>query len=130
MIPTLHYALKPDGYLMLGESESLGSFSEYFVPVDKRSRIFQKKRSATRLVSCFGALDFGIRRATQETGAMRQPEAIFPTEKEVDQLLMSRFAPASIVVNDDMEIVHLRQDRAVPGTGGWPSHLQLVQDGE
>jgi two-component system CheB/CheR fusion protein len=93
VIPTLHYALKPDGYLMLGESESLGSFSEYFVPVDKKSRIFQKKRSATRLVSSFGALDFGIRRATQETGAMRQPEAIFPIEKEVDQLLMSRFAP-------------------------------------
>jgi two-component system, chemotaxis family, CheB/CheR fusion protein len=89
VIPTLHYALKPDGYLMLGESVSLGSFSEYFVPVDKKSRIFQKKRSATRLVSSFGALDFGIRRATQETGAMRQPEAIFPTEKEVDQLLMS-----------------------------------------
>src|SRR5437660_1471519 len=60
VIPALHYALKPNGYLMLGESESLGMFADYFAPVDKKSKIFQKKKSATRLVSYFGAVDYGV----------------------------------------------------------------------
>jgi two-component system, chemotaxis family, CheB/CheR fusion protein len=107
VIPTLHYALKPEGYVMLGESESLGTFSEYFVSVEKKSKIFQKKKNAIRLIAHFGRIDYGIRRAGQPTIAPA-PSAAFPIEREVDHLLMSRFVPASIVVNEDMEIVHLR----------------------
>jgi two-component system, chemotaxis family, CheB/CheR fusion protein len=108
VIPTLHYALKNDGYLMLGESENLGSFTEYFAPLDKKSKIFQKKRSAARLASYFGALDFGIRRNTEDLKAPQEPHSPHTIEKEVDRLLMNRFVPASVVVNDEMEIVQLR----------------------
>jgi len=107
VIPTLHYALKPDGYVMLGESESLGTFSEYFLPVDKKSKIFQKKKSTTRLISNFGGLDYGIRRH-EESQAVHTPRPVFAVEQEVDHLLMNRFVPASIVVNDEMDIVYFR----------------------
>jgi two-component system, chemotaxis family, CheB/CheR fusion protein len=109
VIPTLHYALKHDGYLMLGEAENLGSFNEYFTPVDKKNKIFQKKKSTARLLSYFGALDFGVHRGIEEPKpAPHQAPPVFTVEKEVDHLLMSRFVPASIVVNEEMEIVHLR----------------------
>src|SRR4029077_830310 len=32
-MPTFHYALKPGGFLFLGASESIGSFTELFEPV-------------------------------------------------------------------------------------------------
>jgi len=108
VIPTLHYALKPDGYLMLGEAENLGNFAEYFVALDKKSKIFQKRKAPTRLVNYFGGLDFGIRRAGEATKAPREARTEFTIEKEVDRLLINRFVPASVVVNEDMEIVHLR----------------------
>ena len=108
VIPTLHYALKPDGYVMLGEAESLGTFSEYFVPVEKKSKIFQKKKTATRLINYFGGLDYGLRRTIEDPKTPREPQPVFTVEKEVDRLLMSRFVPASIVVNEEMEIVHFR----------------------
>jgi len=108
VVPTLHYALKPDGYLMLGEAESLGTFTEYFTPVGKKSKIFQKKKTTPRLLSYFGVLDYGIRRATEDPKNPPELHPAFTVEKEVDRLLMSRFVPASIVVNDDLEIVHLR----------------------
>ena len=107
VIPTLHYALNPNRYLLLGGSETLGSFAEYFIPVDRKNKIYQKKKSATRLITQFGAIDYGIRRA-EDAKILREPQAVFTVEKEVDRLLANHFVPASIVVNDDMEIVQFR----------------------
>ncbi|MBI3887044.1 MAG: hypothetical protein HY302_15145, partial [Opitutae bacterium] len=47
LIPTFHYALKPDGVLFLGASESIGGFPDLFVPVDKKQKIFAKKAAPT-----------------------------------------------------------------------------------
>src|SRR5437870_10994650 len=47
ILPTIHYALKPGGFLFLGESESLGSFADLFEPVDKKHKIFSKKPGLT-----------------------------------------------------------------------------------
>jgi two-component system CheB/CheR fusion protein len=108
VIPTLHYALKPTGYLLLGGAESLGMFGEYFAPVDKKNKIYLKKTSATPLSTHFGGLDFGMRRL-EDSKAAREPQPpVFTVEKEVDRLLVNRFVPASIVVNEEMEIVQFR----------------------
>ena len=47
--PTFHYALRPGGYLMLGGSETLGKFADQFVLVDKRHKIYEKKKGAPQL---------------------------------------------------------------------------------
>src|SRR5258706_5026662 len=107
VLPTFHYALKPDGYLMLGGAESLGSFAEYFIPIDKKNRIFQKKKSGTRPVTYFNNVDFDIRR-NEDSKVARESEPSATIEKAADRILFHRFVPASIVVNEDMEIVHFR----------------------
>ena len=43
IIPMYHYALKPQGFLLLGTSESIGSFSDMFELVDKRHQIYAKR---------------------------------------------------------------------------------------
>ena len=43
IMATLNYALKPNGYLVLGESESVGKFTNSFEPLTKRGVIFKKK---------------------------------------------------------------------------------------
>ncbi len=107
VVPTLHYALKPSGYLMLGGSESLGTFSEYFMPMDKKNKIYQKKKSATRLMPYFGSAEYSTRRP-DDARTPRAPEPVFTVEKEVDRTLMERFVPASVVVNEQMEIMQFR----------------------
>jgi two-component system CheB/CheR fusion protein len=107
VIPTLHYALRPDGFLLLGGAESLGTFSEYFAPVDKKNRIYQKKNSAARLPAHFASADYSLSpKPTARASRPVQPASVL--EKEVDRLLLNRFVPPSIVVNEDMEIVHFR----------------------
>jgi two-component system, chemotaxis family, CheB/CheR fusion protein len=41
--PTLHSALKPNGFLVLGESESIGRFTDLFSPIDKKNSIYIRK---------------------------------------------------------------------------------------
>src|SRR5207244_4752328 len=47
ILPTFHYALKPGGFLFLGESESTGSLADLFETVDKKHKIFSKKPGLT-----------------------------------------------------------------------------------
>src|SRR5262249_48191147 len=46
VMTVFHYALKPTGFLMLGHSETVGSYSDLFSVADKRHRVFQKKPNA------------------------------------------------------------------------------------
>jgi two-component system, chemotaxis family, CheB/CheR fusion protein len=105
VVPTLHYALKPGAFLLLGGAESLGTFSEYFAPLDKKHRIYQKKNLVARMPGLFGATD--VRRPSG-VEAIREVQPAPTIEKEADRLLLNRFVPASVVVNEQMEIIHFR----------------------
>jgi len=107
VIPTLHYSLKPTGYLMLGEAESLGGFADHFALVDKKYKIYQKRKSAARLATYFAATDYAPRRL-EDARTGRHLPAPFTVENEVEQLLINRFVPASVVVNDQMQIVQFQ----------------------
>ena len=43
VIPVFHYSLVPQGVLLLGGSESVSKHTDLFDPLDKHSRIFQKR---------------------------------------------------------------------------------------
>lgn len=107
VIPTFDYALKPSGYLLLGSSESLASFSDRFTLIDKKYKIYQKKRATSRLTTYFGAADYTIRKFS-DIQPHKAPPAVSNVEKEAERVLMNRFVPASIVVNEQMEIVQFR----------------------
>ena len=51
-MPTFHYALKPEGFLFLGASESIGSFTDLFEPADKKHKIYVKKLRRHRRFIC------------------------------------------------------------------------------
>jgi two-component system CheB/CheR fusion protein len=106
IIPFFHYGLKPNGYLTLGESESVGKFTYLFEPMTKKGVIFKKKQAQSRV-------DF--RTETPAPSMMRklfeQPiktDSIALLEKEVDRLLMSEFVPASLVLNSNLDVLGFR----------------------
>jgi two-component system CheB/CheR fusion protein len=107
VIPTMHYALKPGAFLMLGGSESLGVFTDYFTLIDKKYKIYQKKTTGARLVTYFTGVDYSLRR-DEETKSAKSPAPGLGIEKLVERELVNRFVPASIVVNSEMEIVQFR----------------------
>ena len=52
ILPTFHYALKPNGFLFLGASESIGALAELFEPVDKKMRIFSPQTRGDSGLHC------------------------------------------------------------------------------
>ena len=106
VIPSLHYALKPSGYLMVGSAESLTSFADQFSPVDKKHRIYRKKATSARLITYFTGVSPS--RRSLDSKIPNPPPAEAAIESEVDRILADRFVPASIVVNSDLQIVRFR----------------------
>ena len=107
VLPIFHYALKPRGYLLLGNSETVGGFGNYFTMVDKKHKIYAKKLVPVRLAIDFPHTDFGV----EKSGLAKKPElagGAFDIHKEVDRVLLSRYAPAGVVVNEDLEIMQFR----------------------
>jgi two-component system, chemotaxis family, CheB/CheR fusion protein len=108
VIPLLHYALKPGGFLMLGGSESLGSFPDHFTLLDKKNKIYQKRQTGAPLITYFSGRDFEPHNRPGEIHEAKAPSGAGSVEKEVERVLLNRFAPASIVVNAEMDIVQFR----------------------
>ncbi|MGH9354725.1 MAG: CheR family methyltransferase, partial [Terriglobia bacterium] len=107
VVPAFHYALRPGGYLILGGSETLGKFADQFAVVDKKYKIYQKKSDSPRLLTYFMN---AAATPPEATAASRSPapSSTQSLERQFDRALLEAFGPASIVVTEQMEIVHLR----------------------
>ncbi len=109
VLPLLHYALKPDGLLWLGNSESIGSYRELFEAADAKHKIYVKK-PAVRPVA-FGPAAGEARARGRSSPAPRRPQPAWAdVQKEADRILLARYVPPSVLVNADLEILQFRGD--------------------
>lgn len=111
VIPLLHYALKPQGVLMLGLSESVGNASELFASIGKpRHKLFSKKVVPGR-AHALPSMDFkpANPRSTRPlaTGQASTDERF---RRQVDRLALEAYAPPSVLCDEDMNIVEFRGD--------------------
>jgi two-component system, chemotaxis family, CheB/CheR fusion protein len=114
VIPIFHYALKEGGFLLVGNTEGLLlSGAEIFDLVDRKAKIYQKK-------SVPSSVTFGLTitaptiaepgperlpRGPREEGPAKTPVDV---QREADRLLLSRYVPSAVVVNDQLEILQSR----------------------
>ncbi|MEY4718981.1 MAG: Aerobic respiration control sensor protein ArcB, partial [Pseudomonadota bacterium] len=113
-IATFCYALKQDGVLFLGASETLGDMDDEMEAIDRQWKIFRKVRES-------GA---SLNLRTQVTNI--DPKALKVNPGNVSQLpriydaLLDKFIPDGILINDQREILHIfgQAHRFIhPGTG-------------
>jgi two-component system CheB/CheR fusion protein len=111
IIPIFHYALKPDGFLMLGVSETARGFPELFRAVDQKHKIFRRNEVARRIHFDYAAGGFpaGSRGPTKKSEPAHQ--GVWNSrelQKKVDLVLLSRYSPAGVVLNEEMEVLEIR----------------------
>jgi two-component system CheB/CheR fusion protein len=107
IIPTFHYGLKPNGYLILGESETVGKFAQFFEPIERKSPIFRKKEAFGKIEVPIGRFEL-LPTEKRDLRAFKEAEPINLITSATDNILMSDFVPATFVVNNTMDIVVTR----------------------
>jgi len=112
VIPILHYALKPSGFLVLGSSESLSAFPELFSIVDKKQKIYSKKPTASRLPYDIGLPYLPSGNSIHSSGRAEKIQSPQKDEidvrAEADRIVLNNHSPAGVVVNRAMEVVDFR----------------------
>ncbi|HJQ38001.1 MAG TPA: CheR family methyltransferase [Thermoanaerobaculia bacterium] len=125
-----HYALRPNGYLLLGSSETIGNFADLFSSVDRKHKIYQKKSGLARMAVDFEPVTLPRHREGAALIAEENPANVF---READRVLLSRFSPPGVLVNDAMEILQFRGRTSpylepAPGTASF-SLLKMAREG-
>jgi len=106
VIPTFHYALRPEGYLFLGSAENVSQFDDLFSSIDKKHRVFRRRSDIAphvRLPLIVNALKPG---QVSDLMPRRPPLGGVGLRQRVDEHVLERFAPAHVVVNRDGDVVY------------------------
>jgi two-component system CheB/CheR fusion protein len=133
VLDTLTYALKPDGVLLLGQSESLDKFAHLYKSLDKRTKLYRRVGSAT---PAGRPLPWKPRRRPLELN----PPASFPVEpgesdlqRLTESLLLAEHTPASAVIDEKDQILFVHGHTGLflePAIGRASMHiLKMVRDG-
>lgn len=105
-IATFHYALKSNGFLMLGTSEAIDGSAELFGSINKPNRIYARKGRATRVP--LDRAPGGSRKPAQEKPRDDLPDGLDGAQGEADRILLAQHVPPSVIVDDTLEILQFR----------------------
>ena len=101
----LHYALNPEGFLLLGTSETVGDLPDLFGLVDRKNKVYVKKNvtaPATFELSLGAASD---ERPARASAPPRGARPVPTMHQLVDRRLLERYAPPGVLINEAFEIL-------------------------
>ena len=107
VIATFHYALNPDGFLLLGASETVGGASDLFSLIDRQHRIYRKRATPVRTYPHFAVED--LRGGVSPRPRDREPEPVLGDWlREADRLLLSQYSPPGALINSEFQVLQFR----------------------
>jgi two-component system, chemotaxis family, CheB/CheR fusion protein len=127
VMASFHYGLRPKGFLLLGPSETVGPASNLFEVTDQHHRLYTPSAAAT---SADGHRHTGapFYSRADETANTAEPVVLESdlAQREADRLLLARFAPASVLIDEALNILQFRGETApyIEHASG-PSSLNL-----
>ncbi|MFZ2170320.1 MAG: chemotaxis protein CheB [Methylococcaceae bacterium] len=109
LIPLFHYALTSHGILLLGNAETIGSFTRLFDPIDNKSRIYLRIDNELPI----SPVDFPIKYFPVSTEAEKELRSAYSIagplpdlETLTDKLVLQNYSPAAVLVNADGDILY------------------------
>ena len=133
-LTTFHYALNPTGFLLLGKSETTGGVPDLFSSASKTDRLYTPKDVPGRFMQVTSQRSEQILNHPSDS-SKSDPDRSGRTDfqKTADDILLTKYTPAGVVVNEAVDIVHFRGNTAnyLEQAPGKPSHnlLKMAKNG-
>lgn len=127
LIELFYYSLLPGGIMVLGSAETLGRNTDGFEILDSKLKLFKRTqitmpRELTDFPSSFS------RNKVHQTEIKTEPKVVENIQTLADQILLQRFAPASVFVNEKGDILYItgrtgKYLEPVAGKANWNIHV-------
>jgi len=106
LMSLFHYSLKSAGVMLLGSAENENSQNNLFSAVDAKLKIYKRSASAanTELIDFPSSFTHTMKKTNESIKSVKQTDNI---QNLADQLLLQRFAPASVLINPDGDILYI-----------------------
>ncbi len=119
IIPLVHYALRPGGFLFLGPSENVSRHAELFFTLDRKTRLYRRRDLVSRPPLPLRHFpphprEYQVGRAEGEHPLLQRSDAM----RRVAATLVDQFAPAYVIVDG--------QGQALYFSSGTGKYLQLA----
>ncbi|MEG3436114.1 chemotaxis protein CheB [Pannus brasiliensis CCIBt3594] len=108
VLSLFHYGLVPEGFLLLGTSESAGETPDLFTPIDRKYKIYSKNPVSGRLNLDLLAGNYPAPIAGDRSVAGEVSHDELELHTAADRIVLQQYAPVGAIVNADMEILQFR----------------------
>ena len=108
LLPLFHYTLNPDGFLVLGLSESIGDFTNLFSIIDRKCKIFQRKG-----ISSKSKTEISTDLLKGNTFELQKIEELIKSKgasigEVTKKMLLESYAPPCVVINEKYDVVYIQ----------------------
>jgi len=109
LIPLFHYALNPDGLLLLGSSETVGDFTELFAPVERKAKLYQWQGDSrsTRQASLARFWPRASEPTAGSSQARPSARASGPSLRDLTERALLSRTPVGALVNEQGDLLYL-----------------------
>ena len=124
-LTTFHYALNSKGILVLGKSETISSVPGLFFASDKHHKVFSRKDVPGKFIPTASPRSESNLNYTNTN--QKQEHSVNDYLKIADDIILKKYTPAGVIINEMMDIVHFRGNTALflEQLPGKPSHNLL-----
>lgn len=101
VLARFHFALRKEGFLFLGPSETLASLEDDYDVVERRWKVFRKVRDRTRAFEVSSPTHATVPRSTQMRDPVPAPHILAVYDK-----ILERFAPPGFLIDLNRTLLH------------------------
>lgn len=106
LISLFNYSLNPGGIMILGTAETLGNQTLGFKTIDSKLKIYKRTSSFQTLEAISFPSSFSQSKTITKENIM-PTKVVENIQTLADQVLIQRFAPASVLINDKGDILYI-----------------------
>ena len=110
VLPIFHYALKLGGFLVLGNSETVGGFTDLFEVAEKKHKFYIRTATPSRLTFDYAPGAAPRPRVLVHEAGVERGRGYQDVSREADRLVLADYAPAGVLVDENLHVVQVRGD--------------------